>query len=145
MNNPESIFTVANTIALFSWVYLAAFPFRPVTHKLLLGVVITLLCVAYAALVFNALAPTDFQKFSTLAGVVSLMSSPGAALVGWIHYLAFDLMVGLFIAANAARHGINRWVILPCFLLTFMLGPVGLLLYLLIRWMYTKNYFADNF
>jgi hypothetical protein len=108
-------------------------------------VVITLLSVLYASLVFNSLAPTDFQKFNTLDGVVSLMSVPGAALLGWIHYLAFDLMVGVFIAANAAKHGISRWVILPCFLFTFMLGPVGLLLYLLVRWMYTKNYFANNF
>lgn len=145
MNNPDAIFKFANTLALFSWVYLAAFPFRPVTNKVLIGVVITLLSVAYATLVFNALTPTDFQKFNTLDGVVSLMSVPGAALLGWIHYLAFDLMVGLFIAANAAKHGISRWAILPCFLFTFMLGPVGLLLYLLVRWMYTKNYFADNF
>jgi uncharacterized membrane protein len=111
----------------------------------LIGVVITLLSIAYASLIFKALAPTDFEKFNTLGGVVSLMSAPGAALVGWIHYLAFDLMVGLFIAANAAKHGISRWVILPCFLFTFMLGPVGLLLYLVIRWSYTKNYFSDNF
>ncbi len=145
MNNPDAIFKFANTLALLSWVYLAAFPFRPVTHKVLVGVVITLLSITYAGLVFNALEPTDFQKFNTLDGVVSLMSVPGAALLGWIHYLAFDLMVGVFIAANAAKHGISRWVILPCFLFTFMLGPVGLLLYLLVRWMYTKNYFADNF
>jgi len=145
MNNPDTIFKIANTLALLSWVYLAAFPFRPVTNKLLIGVVITLLSIAYASLVFKALAPTDFQKFNTLEGVVSLMSVPGAALLGWIHYLAFDLMVGLFIAANAAKHGISRWLILPCFLFTFMLGPVGLLLYFLVRWSYTKNYFSDNF
>jgi hypothetical protein len=141
----HTIFSAANSLAFFSWIYLAIFPFKPGTSKLLMGVSITLLSIAYASLVFGAIGPADFSKFGTLNGVMSLLSSEGAALVGWLHYLAFDLLVGLFIAANAAKHGISRWVILPCFLFTFMLGPVGLLLYLLVRWMYTKNYFADNF
>ena len=140
----NTIFSITNSLALLSWIYLAIFPFKPGTSKILIGVSVTLLSIAYASLVFTAISPTDFSSFSTLDGVMSLMSSPTAALVGWIHYLAFDLMVGLFIAANAAKHGINRWVVLPCFLFTFMLGPFGLLLYLLIRWAHTKNYFADN-
>jgi hypothetical protein len=141
----ETIFSIANSFALISWIVLLIFPFRPITIKLLLGISVALLCAVYAFLVFQALAPTDFEKFSTLEGVSSLMSVPGAALVGWIHYLAFDLMTGLFIAHNAAKHGIKHAFIIPCLLLTFMLGPVGLLLYLIIRWAITKNWWADNF
>ncbi len=145
MNNADTIFKTANTLALFSWIYLAVFPFRPATSKVLIGTVITLLCIAYTSLVFDVIGPNDFSKFGTLDGVVTLFSAKGAALVGWIHYLAFDLMVGLFIASNAAKHGISHWIILPCLLCTFMLGPLGLLFYLILRWTYTKNYFADNF
>lgn len=138
-------FKLANAMALIAWIWLAIFPFRPATSKLIIGTVVTLLAAVYATHVFGAIHADDFSKFSTLDGVQSLLSSPAATFVGWIHYLAFDLMVGLFIAANAAKHGINRWVILPCFFLTFMLGPVGLLLYLLIRWSVTRQYFAENF
>jgi ABC-type antimicrobial peptide transport system permease subunit len=54
-------------------------------------------------------------------------------------------MAGLFIASNAAKHGIKHAFIIPCLILTFMLGPVGLLLYLIIRWAITKNWWAENF
>jgi hypothetical protein len=140
-----SIFSLCNGLALLSWIYLAIFAYRPMTYKILLGVCVALLCVAYSVLVFRTLQPADFEKFNSLEGAASLMQLPGAALVGWIHYLAFDLMVGLFVAANAARHGIPQWAILPCLLFTFMAGPVGLLLYLLLRWFYTRSYFAENF
>jgi hypothetical protein len=141
----EVIFSIANSLALFSWIFLLIFPFRPMTNKILIGVSVALLAIAYAVLVFQTLQPTDFEKFQTLEGVTSLLSVPGASLVGWIHYLAFDLMVGLFIAHNAAKHGIKHIILIPCLIFTFMLGPVGLLLYLIIRWSFTKQWFAENF
>jgi len=141
----DQLFQLVNMVALLSWIILFIFPFRPFTNKLLIGVVVGLLCLLYAVLVYRILQPGDFQKFQTLQGVISLLSAPGAALAGWIHYLAFDLMTGLFIAQNAAKHGIKYLWVLPCLVLCFMLGPVGLLLYLLIRWSITKYYFAENF
>jgi hypothetical protein len=51
----------------------------------------------------------------------------------------------LFIAQNAAKHGIKHIILIPCLIFTFMLGPVGLLLYLVIRWSFTKQWFAENF
>ena len=141
----ESIFSAANALALIGWLVLLIFPFRPFTSRLVIGTVITLLCGTYAVLLFQTLQPTDFQKFSTLAGVTSLLGTPGAMLVGWIHYLAFDLLAGLFIAHNAAKHGISHIVIIPCLLCTFMMGPVGLLLFLIIRWAVSRQYFAENF
>jgi hypothetical protein len=141
----EQLFLLANGIAFFAWLVLILFPFRPFTNKVLIGVVVTSLCITYAVLVYNSLKPGDFKSFMTLGGVTAMLSVPGAALAGWIHYLAFDLMTGLFIANNAAKHGIGYAWLLPCLVLTFLLGPIGLLLYMLIRWALTKYYFADNF
>jgi hypothetical protein len=141
----EQLFLLANGIAFFAWLVLILFPFRPFTNKVLIGVVVASLCITYAVLVYNSLKPGDFKSFMTLGGVTAMLSVPGAALAGWIHYLAFDLMTGLFIANNAAKHGIGYAWLLPCLVLTFLLGPIGLLLYMLIRWALTKYYFADNF
>jgi hypothetical protein len=143
--SPEQLFSLASGLALLGWMYLLLFTYRSATARIVLGTAVTLLCILYASMIFGALKADDFSKFSTLEGVMSLSGSKEAALVGWIHYLAFDLVAGLFIANNASLHGISRWVILPCLLLTFMMGPVGLLLYLVIRWAYTKNYFAEAF
>ncbi|HMP92512.1 MAG TPA: ABA4-like family protein [Phnomibacter sp.] len=140
----ETIFSLANGLALVSWLYLAIFTFRPATSKILIGVSISLLCLTYSILVFQVLKPGSFSQFNSLEGITSLLSVPGAALVGWVHYLAFDLMVGVWISLNAAKYGIRQITLLPCFLGTFMLGPAGLLLYLLVRWAVSRQYFADN-
>ena len=71
--------------------------------------------------------------FTTLAGVMALFDSAGGATIGWIHYLAFDLFVGIWIAGNADRHKIARWLQAPILFFTLMAGPIGLLLYLLLR------------
>jgi hypothetical protein len=142
----ESIFQVCNTISMISWLLLIfATPFWKNTDKLLITGIITLFCIIYAWLVFKNLNPKDFENFSTLNGVVNLFANKNVVVGGWVHYLAFDLMTGIWITKNAKQHGINHWLIVPALFFTFMMGPVGLFLYLLIRFAKTKNYFADNY
>jgi uncharacterized membrane protein YraQ (UPF0718 family) len=62
-----------------------------------------------------------------------LFQSPTAVLGGWIHYLVFDLFIGAWIVRDAKRLDINHWLTLPMLLATLMVGPVGLMLYLLLR------------
>jgi hypothetical protein len=54
-------------------------------------------------------------------------------LAGWIHYLAFDLLVGGWEARDSRERGIRHWFVVPCLMLTFLLGPAGWLLYLGVR------------
>ena len=142
----DAIFKLCNTIALVSWLFLIiGTPFWKHTNKLLIGIVISLFCLVYAWLIFNNFHTADFEKFSTLDGVVNLFANKTVVVGGWVHYLAFDLMTGIWITKNAQQHHINHWLITPALFFTFMLGPVGLLLYLLIRFIKTKKYFADNY
>ena len=142
----DEIFKLCNTIALVSWLILIiATPFWKHTDKFLVGVVITLFCIIYAWLIFSNFNGGDFEKFSTLDGVVSLFSNKTVVTAGWVHYLAFDLMTGIWITNNAKQHRINHWIIVPSLVFTFMLGPVGLFIYLLIRFAKTKKYFAANY
>ncbi len=141
--NPEEIFQISNLMALLSWVVLIIFPLRKWSTKLVLSVPIILLAILYAFLAFSNLTLSDFDSFSTLGGVKSLFTQDLAVLTGWIHYLAFDLMVGLFILNDSRKHLLNHFIIIPCLLFTFMLGPVGLLLYFIIRTIKTKEYLHD--
>ena len=142
----DEIFKLCNTIALVSWLILIiATPFWKHTDKFLIGMVTTLFCIIYAWLIFSNFNMGDFEKFSTLDGVVSLFSNKTVVTGGWVHYLAFDLMTGIWITNNAKQHRINHWIIVPSLVFTFMLGPVGLLIYLLIRFAKTKKYFAANY
>ncbi|MEW6576703.1 MAG: abscisic acid-deficient protein Aba4 family protein, partial [Pseudomonadota bacterium] len=67
------------------------------------------------------------------AGVMALFDSKGGATIGWIHYLAFDLFVGIWAARNADRRGIARWMQILVLPFIFLLGPLGLVLYLGLR------------
>jgi hypothetical protein len=69
----------------------------------------------------------------SLRGVASFFSVRELILLGWVHILAFDLLAGSWQAEEAERTGLSRAALLPCLILTFMLGPVGLLLFLALR------------
>jgi len=143
---PESIFSICNTIALVGWLILLIIsPFWFNTDKLLIGIVITLFAILYTWLLATTFKLSDMEKFSTLDGVMELFTNRVAVTTAWIHFLAFDLMTGIWIKKNAQKHNINHWILIPCLFFTFMIGPVGLLLYLLIRLIKTKTYFADNY
>ncbi len=143
---PESIFSICNTIALVGWlVLLIISPFWFNTDKLLIGILVTLFAVLYTWLLASTFKLSDMEKFSTLDGVMELFTNRVAVTTAWIHFLAFDLMIGIWIKKNAQKHNINHWILIPCLFFTFMIGPVGLLLYLLIRLIKTKTYFADNY
>jgi hypothetical protein len=78
-------------------------------------------------------------SFRTLAQVSQLFSVPTVVLAGWIHYLAFDLFVGSWMARDGYERRIPRLVMIPCLLMTLMLGPLGLLVYRGIRWSRTGD------
>jgi hypothetical protein len=83
-------------------------------------------------------------SFGSLEGVMLFMSTPHGVLVGWVHYLVFDLFVGAWEARDARRRGIHHALLVPCLLLTLMLGPIGLLLYLVLRFVRTRDLSLDE-
>jgi len=133
-------FNVANAIAITGWLVLFGYPFWPQAARMtVLSIAVALLCVLYCWFVFFVRhlrepgAAAGKGGFSSLTGVVNLFRSPRIVLAGWIHYLAFDLMVGLYIVTDASRIGITHWWLLPALLLTLIFGPAGLLFYLVMR------------
>jgi ABA DEFICIENT 4-like len=71
--------------------------------------------------------------FSTLAGVSKLFEDPWVLLAGWLHYLAFDLLIGTWEARDSIERGVSRWLLVPCLFFTFMFGPMGWLAYMAAR------------
>ena len=144
--SPDNIFQTCSTIAMAGWlVLLIISPFWSSFDKFLIGTIITLLAIVYAWLIFQVFSPGDFEKFGSLNGVMALFTDKTAVTAGWVHYLAFDLLTGIWIKKNAQKYNIHHLILIPCLLFTFMLGPIGLLLYLLVRSIKTKQYFAANY
>jgi hypothetical protein len=129
----EQIFSAVNLVALIGWLLLALLPRRPWVASLVTGVAIpTLLAVAYVALIATHWHGSE-GGFGSLAQVARLFENRWLLLAGWIHYLAFDLFIGSWEVRDARLRGISHWLVLPCLFLTFMFGPAGWLLYMLVR------------
>lgn len=115
------------------WLLLVFVPRWKWSARIIAGVVIPLVL----GLVYLYLVATHFGEsgggFGSLEQVSKLFQNPYALLAGWIHYLAFDLFIGSWEVRDAQRLGIHHLLVVPCLLLTFLLGPIGLLLYFMLR------------
>ncbi len=135
MPTPDLVFRAASTLALLGWVLLLASPpgarwsalARRVAGRglplAMSGVYVALLAAAW---------PLQ-GGFGSLAEVQVLFGQPLALVAGWVHYLAFDLFVGSWIAERGAALGLPHWQLVPLLGLTFLFGPAGLLAFVLLR------------
>ena len=133
---PEALFSAFSSFVLLGWLALLLAPLRRGLAVIVARWVALILCGGYFALLAAGLAgpgPPAGASFDTLAGVRLLLSTPEALLAGWVHYLAFDLFVGSWLVEDAPAANIPHWMLLPCLVLTFVAGPVGLLLYFVIK------------
>jgi hypothetical protein len=125
---PELLFALSNAVAMIAWVALVVAPRWQWTHRLTALGVPALLAAAYVAILATRWS-INADSFSTLANVAALFENPWALLAGWVHYLAFDLLIGGWISRDAMSRGIPHLFVVPCLVLTFLFGPAGWLAY----------------
>ena len=131
--NLELLFSVTGLLAMAGWLALLASPFIPRWSDKIAGFVIPLiLSVGYVALIVFLPSRGD-GGFGSLAEVVELFSQQNAVMAGWVHFLAFDLLVGAWICRIARREGVKFWLVIPCLPLTFLFGPAGFVAFSLVR------------
>jgi hypothetical protein len=147
----ELAFTAANALALVAWSSLVARTHvannaRPNNRDELLKIAkvtklaeksVRFTAIVFAVSYFGALAAYVltssvgvgvFSAFSSLRGVKSLFASDVVLLGGWLHYLAFDLVVASHNALNEGQYGVPRALTIGLSLpLSFIAGPVGYL------------------
>ncbi|NBC88391.1 MAG: DUF4281 domain-containing protein, partial [Alphaproteobacteria bacterium] len=98
-----------------------------------------LLCLIYAAAMIGVVSgfipnpEGGGADFTTIEGVQAIFASRAGVTIGWTHYLAFDLFVGLWIARDGDAKTVSRLVQAPILLATFLAGPLGLLIWLIVR------------
>jgi hypothetical protein len=128
----EAVFSVCNVLAMAGWVLLLAFP-RHRRAMTIAGTAIPLTLAAVYLSLFALHARESNGGFSSLAAVAQLFDNHWLLLAGWVHYLAFDLFIGAWETRDAIARRVPRLRLAPCLVMTFMLGPIGLLGYFLVR------------
>lgn len=128
------LFDLMNGLAMIGWIFLFVLPKKQITQQLLYsGLWPGILAVSYVVCLIVAITSIGTPSFSTIDDIKQIFSSDWGILTGWVHYLCFDMLVGIWISRNSQQKNIpHGWVILPLFF-TFMLGPLGWIIYLVIR------------
>jgi hypothetical protein len=131
---PTEVFSIANLVAMPMWVLMIFLPKWKATRFLIDYKIIPIgLSILYGMYIVISLRDGGGMDFSSLGSVMELFTSENAVLAGWIHYLAFDLLVGMWILDQNKNLGIHHLLIIPCLLGSFMLGPIGFLLFMIMK------------
>jgi len=129
----ETLFKVVSTAIVPGWLLLIVAPRSRITERLVSsGLYPLVFAVVYLVLIV-VFYPGAQGGFGSLADVDRLFRDPFLLLAGWIHYLAFDLFVGAWEAGDAVGRGVHHLLLIPCLVLTFLFGPIGLLAYYGVR------------
>ena len=128
------IFNIYNTGILIFWLLLLVFPKSKLTQKMTDFPWIPLV-IAFGYIYFLGTSDSIFSvDFSSLSGLTEMFqnSNPRGVAAGWLHYLAFDFWVGCWILRDSQKKGVKHAFIIFPMLFTFMLGPVGVIIYTLV-------------
>lgn len=141
--NWEGLFALTNLVAVAGWTALVLLPRSERVFGGVLYAGVGLLCAIYLAMFIALLGgladpvrdggPSAPPFEYSVDGLKAMFAARGAIVIGWTHYLAFDLFAGLWIARDADARAVARLVQLPFFIATFLAGPIGLLVWLLAR------------
>ena len=130
---PDVVFSIVNLRAVAAWILLIVLPQQRWVAGLVTAVAVPgLFAATYTTILVTSWGSGD-GGFSTLSAVARLFANPWLLLAGWVHYLAFDLLVGSWEVRDASAHGIPHLLVVPCLVLTFLFGPAGWLLYMGLR------------
>lgn len=134
-----AVFSAVNLLALIAWAALVLLPRWPALLSGVLYLGVGVLCLVYAIGLIGVVSGgipnpgASGADFTTIAGIRAIFATDAGVTIGWTHYLAFDLFVGLWIARDADAKHISRFIQAPILLSTFMAGPLGLGIWLLVR------------
>jgi hypothetical protein len=137
----ETIFTLSNLFVLPFWALMIFLPHWRWTQRIMRTLwPVVVLAGVYTVLLLTQIGGAAGSLLNpTLDGIAGLLGTPAGAAVGWVHFLAFDLFVGRWAYLDSRERDISAWLVSPTLFFVFMAGPLGLLLYLAVRWLSQRS------
>ena len=128
------VFSLVNMLAMLMWIFMIIAPKWKVTRFLIdFKIVPIALAGTYAIYIFKAIQIGGMMDFGSLESVMALFTEENAVLSGWVHYLVFDLLIGMWMLDQNKKLNISQFILVPCLLFTFMMGPIGFLLFTIVK------------
>ena len=128
------VFSNANLVAMLMWILMIVLPKWKLTRFLIdFKVIPLLLSFSYLLYILFYIQNGGGLDFGSLESVKEIFTHDKAVVAGWVHYLAFDLLIGMWMLNQNKKLGIHQLLMAPCLLATFMLGPIGFTIFMIIR------------
>jgi len=129
----SQIFSLVSSLAAVQWLLLIILPKWRVTLWLISYPLVPIVLSVIYCIYITGFFSISGGGYESLQQVRTLFANDSLLLAGWVHYLAFDLLIGFAIIRSSQERTISHWLVIPCLVMTFMFGPVGFLLYQIIK------------
>ena len=150
----EQIYTYFTIDTLYMWINLGVLPFWfilivfPQSHLsrifvtsifpifILSGVYIFIL---YKSYLIGYDFDGNFSLYLGLSELSRLFEDHLYIMIFWTHFIAINLFIGGWIVKDSQKFSINKVLMAVPLIVTYLIGPIGLFLYWIIRIFYAKR------
>ena len=141
----ENIYFWSNFSILPFWILLIFAPNSTITQIFVNSIIIPLILassyiyVVYQIILLEEPFSNIFELYFGLDGLYTIFATESFLLIFWLHYLALNIFLGSWIACDAVKYNIRRSIVFFPLVLVYFMGPVGMVLYWIIRIFYSKK------
>ena len=141
----ETLFYWVNLGVLPFWLVLIFFPYSNLSRYFVTSIFpVLLLSGAYIFVLYKSYLNSydfmnNFSLYLSVDHLLNLFSNKLYLMIFWIHFISINLFTGGWIVKDSQKLNINKILIIIPLVITYLIGPMGLLLYWLIRIFYAKN------
>ena len=141
----EILYFWVNLGVLPFWLILMFFPSSNLSRFLVTSIFpIFLLSGAYIFVLYKSFLGSydfisNFELYLSISNLSNLFSKNLFLMLFWIHFISINLFVGGWIVKDSQKFHINKIVVAFPLLITYLIGPLGLFIYWLIRIFYAKS------
>ena len=141
----ENIYMWANIGVLPFWLLLIIIPNSKFTRFFTNSVIIPLiLSCAYAYVIYKTILLGEgiyniFNLFISIENLYTIFAAESFLLIFWLHFIAINLFLGSWIARDGTKYNLPRLIITISLIFVYFVGPIGLVLYWMIRIFYAKK------
>ena len=141
----ENIYLWANLGVLPFWIMLIAIPNSKISQIFINSIILPLiLSTCYLYIVYQAILLDEpmlaiFKLYLSLDDLYTVFATESFLIIFWIHFLALNLFLGSWMSRDGVKYNMSRGLVFLPLLLVYFAGPVGLVIYWLIRIFYAKR------
>ena len=141
----ENIYLWTNFSILPFWLMLIIIPNSKFTQFFVNSIILPLiLTTIYVYIIYQAILLDEpiseiIKIYLSLDNLYTIFATESFLLVFWLHFLTLNLFLGSWIARDGVKYNMSRGLVSVPLILVYFTGPLGLVLYWIIRVFYAKR------